>query len=626
MQLKQLSILISGMLFGGSLLLPGTGTRFAAKAENLPEFYDSGSFVGQPTVSVEVTDETSLSALSGEELPASVILTVDETLSVLGENDASLGTLSEIYTADVAEKMLLVVRPETSEALTAFAAYEKENSIEEFAVLSDDVLLLNKAMTECPEAYLFLETGKMYTLEEYQAALQRANLVGAQVIVLNGETCEAEYVRYLQARFKSVWVHTDGSETAVADAVGYGAYGIIAPQAAPVYGVYKKIASAAEAYTGTGNLSILARSPFIAAHRGDTAVYSENTVGAVTDAAKTGSTHVEIDIRLTADNQIVLLHDDSIQYALRNPDGSAASGFVSKMTLQQLKSYAMSDGVSTIATLDEIFEAVNTEETKDLILIIEIKGTEPALISEFAKKVNEYGMADRIAVISFFPAQLTEVQRLLPELSCSYLQYTTDGGTAVSQSHAYHAGIDMQFDGTSGIRGFYGDGSSAANSYNAAFRAFADRGYALWLWTYDIDTMNEALRNGVTGITTDDSHYTKDTAKRLIVEKEYEVTERPEEFSDFTIQAETYAGTITEIPATVVYLSRGEKDATAVLVGKTNYGVALVSESVTFRLKEEPDSGKGCGAGCGSAAASCVLAAVAGAVGVLTVRSGKRRK
>lgn len=241
MQLKQLSILISGMLFGGSLLLPGTGARSAAKAENLPEFYDSGSFVGQPTVSVEVTDETSLSALSGEELPASVILTVDETLSVLGENDASLGTLSEIYTADVAEKMLLVVRPETSEALTAFAAYEKENSIEEFAVLSDDVILLNSAMTKCPQAYLFLETEKMYTLEEYQTALQRANLVGAQVIVLNGETCEAEYVRYLQARFKSVWVHTDGSETAVADAVGYGAYGIIAPQAAPVYGVYQKL-------------------------------------------------------------------------------------------------------------------------------------------------------------------------------------------------------------------------------------------------------------------------------------------------------------------------------------------------------------------------------------------------
>ncbi len=624
MQLKQLSIIIAGTLCAGSLLLPGTGARSVAKAENLPEFYDSGSFVGQPTVSAEVTDETSLAALSGEELPASVILTVDETLAVLGGNDGSLGTLSEIYTADAAEKMLLVVRPETSEALTAFAAYEKENSIEEFAVLSDDVLLLNKAMTECPEAYLFLETGKMYTLEEYQAALQRANLVGAQVIVLNGETCEAEYVRYLQARFKSVWVHTDGSETAVADAVGYGAYGIIAPQAAPVYGVYQKIASAAEAYTGTGNLSILARSPFIAAHRGDTAVYSENTVGAVVDAAKTGSTHVEIDIRLTADNQIVLLHDDSIQYALRNPDGSAASGFVSKMTLQQLKSYAMSDGVSTIATLDEIFEAVNTEETKDLILIIEIKGTEPALVSEFAKKVNEYGMADRIAVISFFPAQLTEVQRLLPELSCSYLQYTTDGGTAVSQSHAHHAGIDMQFDGddTSGIRGFYGDGSSAANSYNAAFRAFADRGYALWLWTYNIDTMNEALRNGVTGITTDDSHYTKDTAKRLIVEKEYEVTERPAELSDFTIQAETYAGTITEIPATVVYLSRGEKDATAVLVGKTNYGVALVSESVTFRLKEEPEPRKGCG----SAAASCALAAVAGAVGALTVRSGKRRK
>ena len=618
--LKKTSIVLSALLLTGAVAGP-----VSASAENLPEFYDSASFVGQPAVCAEVTDAQSLAALSGEELPSSVILTVDESLAVAGSDGASLGTFPEVYESAVEGKMLLIVRPSSSEALSAFAAYEEENDIAEFALLSSDAMLLDAAATECPEAYLFLETANLYTLSECAGALQRANLVGAQTILVPGETCEAEFVRYLQARFKSVWVRTDGSAVSVADAIGYGVYGIVSPTAAPVYEVYEKIAGAAEAYTGAGTLSVLARSPFIAAHRGDTIQYSENTVNAVVAAGQNGATHAEIDIRLTSDGEIVLLHDDSIQYALRNEDGSAASGNVSRMTLAQLKSYSMSDGVSRIATLDEIFTAMQTEEgLDDLILIIEVKSGEPELITLFAQKLTEYNMAERVVVISFDENQIRRVREALPSTSCSLLIYTSDGSTAVSEAHALGAGIDMQFNGNPNLRSLYGDGSSAANSYNAAFRAFADRGYALWLWTYDMETMNEGLRNGVTGITTDDPRYTQDTAKALAVRDVYEVESLPEEYADFTIEAETYAGETVEIPAAVVWLEKGEREGTAVLVGRTNYAVGLVSESVTFRVAESESSAGEGGSGCGSAVAGCCAGVGALAAAAWAIKRGRR--
>lgn len=253
--------------------------------------------------------------------------------------------------------------------------------------------------------------------------------------------------------------------------MGQGAYGIIAPDAAKVFEVYGKIGSAKE------KNYILSRAPYIAAHRGDTTVHSENTVGAIEDAARIGATHVEIDIRLTADEQIVLLHDDDIRYALRDDAGNPAAGYVSKLTLAQLKSYTMSDGVSKIPTLDEVFEAVNRDGVGDMVLIIEFKGQEAKLVDLFRQKVAEYGMAGRITVISFYPAQLVRVAEQLPSVPASLLLYTDGANAATSQAYSNGSGIDMQFNGGAGLREYYGEGSTAS-AYADIFRTFADKGYS----------------------------------------------------------------------------------------------------------------------------------------------------
>lgn len=410
-----------------------------ASAENDAASFASDGFYAQPSVILKISEKESAASLSEERLPASVFLSIDENLAVLGKDGETLGNFSEIYESQIKGKAMPVVCPDTSAAFDAFAAYASGKNITDLAIASESVAVLSKVKSELSARAYYIALAS--STDDCLREIGKANAVGAQVLIFSAEETNAEYIRFIQARFKCVWVDTDGSAEQIADAVGQGAYGIIAPDAAKVFEVYGKIGSAKE------KNYILSRAPYIAAHRGDTTVHSENTVGAIEDAARIGATHVEIDIRLTADEQIVLLHDDDIRYALRDDAGNPAAGYVSKLTLAQLKSYTMSDGVSKIPTLDEVFEAVNRDGVGDMVLIIEFKGQEAKLVDLFRQKVAEYGMAGRITVISFYPAQLVRVAEQLPSVPASLLLYTDGANAATSQAYSNGSGIDMQFNG-----------------------------------------------------------------------------------------------------------------------------------------------------------------------------------
>jgi glycerophosphoryl diester phosphodiesterase len=45
------------------------------------------------------------------------------------------------------------------------------------------------------------------------------------------------------------------------------------------------------------------------AHRGDTSLWRENTLAGLDSAADCGADWVEVDVKLTADGELVLLHD-----------------------------------------------------------------------------------------------------------------------------------------------------------------------------------------------------------------------------------------------------------------------------------------------------------------------------
>ncbi|MCI0577989.1 MAG: glycerophosphodiester phosphodiesterase, partial [Chloroflexi bacterium] len=91
------------------------------------------------------------------------------------------------------------------------------------------------------------------------------------------------------------------------------------------------------------------RSPLIIAHRGASANAPENSFSAFALAAEERADGIELDVRLSADNWPVVLHDATLE---RTTDGR---GPVSRQTVAQLQELNAGDD-RPVPTLDELFE------------------------------------------------------------------------------------------------------------------------------------------------------------------------------------------------------------------------------------------------------------------------------
>lgn len=592
--MKKLPVLMGAVLALVLGVMPFLGLQANADTENVSLLY------GQPTVILEGETESVLDSMqeaSGVSSVRFLLGVQDGELSVKGARGKVLCTLEEAY-AKLPAGASVIAEVEDTTALTLYAAFANEKEIENPGVLSSDITVLNAASSAVSGADLFYAPVSASTTQECLAELEKANVLGIQVLVLSHADASVDNVRYLQARFKSVWVETDGSAAQVADAIGSGAYGIITDDAETVRDVFVKIAAASDA-DAEGYPMVITRTPFVAAHKGDHMLYLENSAEAVAEAAKIGATHVEIDIRLTKDGQIVVFHNDQIPYNGQNVN-------VNSLTLDEIKSIDLPNANGCkVPTLEEVFDAVFSSGNEDLVMVIELKGKETDLVPLFAAKVRQYDMADRIVVISFYENQLDLAREYLPNTSVSLLQYLTDGDTALTAAKTRGAGIDMAFNIDSNlkatnIRTKYGSGTTSS-AYLDVFRTFADRGYSLWMWTYDLDSMTEAFRYGVTGITTDDPRYASDKIEKLQIGQEISVEAQPQNGETIEIPALTYKGESTTVPAKVVYLNNEETEA--VLVCRREGEIGLVSQSVTFRAEEGGRAG-----GCSGVAVSSSLA------------------
>lgn len=163
----------------------------------------------------------------------------------------------------------------------------------------------------------------------------------------------------------------------------------------------------------------------IFAHRGFSGYYPENTMLAFTKVAEeTLADGIELDIQLTKDGEIVIMHDEILD---RTTNGS---GFLKEYTLAELKE--LSVGVNfkgffprqTIPTLREFFTFL--KKTK-LIVNIELKtsvfeytGIEEKLIA----MVHEFALEDQVWYSSFNHYTMERILKLMPEAKCGLLMDT----------------------------------------------------------------------------------------------------------------------------------------------------------------------------------------------------------
>ena len=147
---------------------------------------------------------------------------------------------------------------------------------------------------------------------------------------------------------------------------------------------------------------------YVAAHRGWSEKYPENTMLAFRKAAELGVDQIEIDIRVTKDGQLVVIHDDTVDRV------SNGTGKVCDFTLEELlqldvgiKKAPEFAGIR-IPTFVEFLEFV--KDLPDMTVDFEIKeyNREGPLNEYYAELcdrtlalIEEYGLTDRCVINSF---------------------------------------------------------------------------------------------------------------------------------------------------------------------------------------------------------------------------------
>lgn len=160
------------------------------------------------------------------------------------------------------------------------------------------------------------------------------------------------------------------------------------------------------------------------AHRGFSGNYPENTLLAFKKGIEAGCDGIELDVHLTKDGEVVIIHDEAVD---RTTDGT---GLVAEKTLKELKELDASFkfkgmyGKNEIPTLREYFELI--KDTK-IITNIELKtgiNTYPGIEEKTLELIDEFGLRDRIIISSFNHYSVLRMQKLAPDMEYGLLAET----------------------------------------------------------------------------------------------------------------------------------------------------------------------------------------------------------
>ena len=219
----------------------------------------------------------------------------------------------------------------------------------------------------------------------------------------------------------------------------------------------------------------------ITAHRGGAKLGAENSLDCFSKGIAAGATSVEIDVHITADNEIVVCHDPTVD---RTTNGSGA---INDMTLEQIKELRLIEngteraGEQQIPTLQEVLDLLDGR----VELLLEIKrknGNNKGIEARVLEILKQNDALSYTTIQSFDDSVLETLHALDSSLNLEKLLFCK------------FIGIPVIFDGTfsrfspqkySYIRSF--------NFYNKALSKSLSKylhknGYRTRIWTHNNPT------------------------------------------------------------------------------------------------------------------------------------------
>ncbi len=184
----------------------------------------------------------------------------------------------------------------------------------------------------------------------------------------------------------------------------------------------------------------------IFAHRGASGYAPENTIPAFLLAIQQESDGIELDVQLTKDGEIVVIHDEKINRV------SNGRGYVKDYTWKELQQFSFHNRMPEyeqvkIPTLKEVLDCI---KNTNLRVNIEFKTSVfwyPEIEKKTMKLVQDFSLEDRVLYSSFNHYSIREVQRENPHAEVAYLytdvylqieEYAKQTGVTALHPSIYH--------------------------------------------------------------------------------------------------------------------------------------------------------------------------------------------
>ncbi len=220
------------------------------------------------------------------------------------------------------------------------------------------------------------------------------------------------------------------------------------------------------------------------AHRGACAYAPENTRAAFDLALLQGATHMELDVRITADGKAAVLHDPSLE---RTTNGT---GLAAERTLAELQTLDAGSWFHPKFVGERIpsYREVLERYAEQAHLHTEIKDAPAGFPSAVADLIREAGAESQTTVTSFSLPTLVEIRSHAPELRLGWLVHRpTDSIVATAQS----AGFGLLC-------------PRASHVGAAQVQHLHEQGFVVRVWGVKTEAeMRKAAEDGVDGMTVD---------------------------------------------------------------------------------------------------------------------------
>lgn len=187
------------------------------------------------------------------------------------------------------------------------------------------------------------------------------------------------------------------------------------------------------------------------AHRGCSQNYPENTLLSFEKAAAIrGLQGIELDIQLTRDNELVVIHDERVD---RTTEGIGEVRAYTLAQLQKLSIDADSHPSQYIPTMEEVLDLLEVRLREGLLLNIELKTSVypyAGIEEKIVELVHRRGLEKAVVYSSFYANTLQKIRQLDAEAELGILDgkasdclWKVKGGCGATALHPYWRSIDM---------------------------------------------------------------------------------------------------------------------------------------------------------------------------------------